>query len=141
MGTHNINGKWTGTIVYGQKYRDHRGKELYFDLDITQENESINGVAFDIGGTGISPDPARISGSFIENSISFIKRYKSQHYFVKGETVVSKSQPGHEIYYTGVYDETRNTFTGNWEYRVVYKILWLIPYKHVVGGTWNMHRK
>jgi hypothetical protein len=141
MATHNINGKWTGTIIYGQKYLEHSGKELYFDLDITQENESIKGIAIDTGGTGISPDAASISGSFSKNTVSFIKQYKNHHYYDKGKTVVDESRPGYEIYYTGIYDEAQKTFEGNWEYRVTYKILWIIPYKHVFGGTWNMHRR
>jgi len=141
METPNINGKWTGTIIYGEKYADQKGQELYFDMDIIQEGELINGISVDVGGKGISPDSATVSGTFKTNIISFIKRYDSLHYFNKGKTVVDKSKPGHEIYYTGLYNETNKTFKGDWEYRVRYKILWIFPYTIVAGGTWNMHHK
>ena len=48
----NINGKWTGTIIYGKEYRVHQNKEVYFDLDINQDAEKIKGTAIDIGGFG-----------------------------------------------------------------------------------------
>lgn len=141
MKTPYIHGKWTGTITYGKKYAELNGKELYFDLEIIQDGELITGTSVDIGGIGTSPDAASISGTFKANAISFIKRYNSFHYFDRGNTVVDKSQPGYEIYYTGVYNETQQTFRGNWEYRVRYNIFWIFSRKYVVGGTWSMRHK
>jgi len=141
METPNINGKWTGTIIYGDKYTEQKGKELYFDMGISQEGELITGISIDVGGTGMSPDSATISGSFKGSIISFTKQYSSLHYFNKGESVVDKSKSGHKIYYTGLYDNNQQTFKGDWEYRVRYKIFWIFPYILVAGGTWNMRRK
>lgn len=141
METLRINAKWTGTIIYGEKYAELKGKELYFEMEIIQSGELITGTSVDIGGIGISPDSAIISGSLKANTISFIKRYNSFHYFDKGEIVVDKSKLGHEIYYTGLYNETQQTFQGTWEYRLRYKIFLILPRTYILGGTWSMRRK
>jgi hypothetical protein len=138
----NLSGKWTGVIVYGKKYRKFQGQELFFDAELIQENNSISGTAIDVGGTGMSPDMAVISGAFSSNIISFIKRYKSLHYLdEKGEAIIEKTREGDNIFYSGVYDEATGTFKGNWEYRLTYKIFGIIPFKYIVGGTWTMTRK
>ena len=63
MTTLNLNGRWTGVIVYGHKYRQLQGKNLYFDLEITQNNNEITGISIDTGGQGTSPDSAKITGT------------------------------------------------------------------------------
>ena len=83
----NINGKWTGTIIYGKEYRVHQNKEVYFDLDINQDAEKIKGTAIDIGGFGTNPDPAKIIGTVVDKKINFIKQYASNHTYKNGQIV------------------------------------------------------
>lgn len=137
----NVQGKWTGTIIYGKEYRVHQNKEVYFDLDINQDTDQITGIAMDIGGFATNPDPAKIIGTVVGNGINFIKQYASRHTFKNGQTVIDKSRPGPEINYTGIYDESSNSFNGNWEITFTFKLFWLIPIRQSGGGTWSMRRK
>ncbi len=141
MSTPNISGKWTGVIIYGKKYREYSGKELYYDAELIQENDLIHGTSSDTAGVGVSPDIASISGSFSSNFISFVKRYESLHYFDRDQVVFDRTQPGYEIYYTGLYDEFNQSFQGNWEYILRYKIFGFIPSTFIAGGTWTMRKK
>jgi hypothetical protein len=108
----NISGQWTGIITYGKNYGKNRNKQLYFDLEIQQDGEKINGTAIDIEGVDTSPDSAKISGAFINSQISFIKQYSSLHYYNKGKTKIDKSRLGNEIYYFGVYNEIEHNLLG-----------------------------
>jgi len=138
----NITGQWAGTIIYGKEYRTHFNKELYFDMDINQENEKISGTTTDTGGFGMSPDKATIIGKMTNNKINFIKQYSSMHsYGSDGKTIVDKSKRGPEINYSGVYNEGENSFIGDWKMTVKVKIFWLIPLKMSASGTWMMKRK
>jgi hypothetical protein len=137
----NATGNWTGTITYGKGYTSTRGKELYFDLQLIQQQEFITGIAKDTGGTGMSPDPAEINGTFTANRIRFVKQYATSHYFTENGTRFNRSQKGHIIHYTGSFDPAKQTFAGEW--RINYKtfILWIIPVTRFSGGTWTMKRK
>jgi hypothetical protein len=138
----NITGKWEGTITYGKEYQALQNKELFFDIDILQNNDKITGTSIDTGGVGTSPDSASIKGTMVGNEINFIKQYSSRHsYNRNGQTTIDKSQPGHEIKYTGFYDENKKSFSGSWTITVLNKILWVIPIKFSASGTWLMLKK
>ncbi len=139
----NIQGQWTGTIIFGKEYADLENKELYFDMDIITQNNSsqITGSAIDIGGVGVSSDPAVINGSFSGNEISFIKQYASFHYYDNGKTIIDKSQPGSEIHYSGHYDDLEHQFYGNWIIKWKAKLIGVIPINYINTGTWIMRRK
>lgn len=136
-----IQGKWTGTIIYGKEYREYKGKELYFDLEIIQDTEKITGTSIDIGGVGMSPDSAKIIGTFVGTKINFIKQYSSYHYLDKGKTKVDKSKNGSEIKYSGNYDEHKQLFQGNWILKGRVKLFGFIPIKYSNTGMWSMKRK
>jgi hypothetical protein len=141
MALKTITGKWNGVIIYGPKYRQFAGKELYFEADFEQTKDSFHGIAKDTGGTGVNPDKATISGSLTPNSITFIKRYDSLHYQDNDQIIIDKTRPGYDIYYSGNYDEGEGVFKGTWEYRIEYWLFGLIPRRYVGGGTWTMSRK
>jgi hypothetical protein len=137
----NIEGKWTGTIVYGKEYGKHSNKELFFDLEIIQDSDKISGNAMDIRGAGSSPDPATINGTIDGTSIKFIKQYSSWHYYYKGATKVDKSRAGSEIHYSGQWMENEQRFKGDWIIYSKVKIFGIFPYKYHCTGTWTMFRK
>lgn len=137
----NIQGNWTGVIIYGKGYRENQNKELYFDMHIKQDAEKIYGEAFDTGGTGVSTDVAIIKGTFIQNKISFTKQYTHSHFYTDDEVIIDKSMPGHIIVYAGEFDESQQTFKGSW---VITQKVWffgIIPYRYTCRGTWTMYRK
>ena len=136
-----VQGLWTGTITYGEKYKEYKNKELYFDLEILQEKNKITGNAIDIGGIGMSPDAARIIGTRQGKKIKFVKQYGSLHYYDKGHTKVDKSKSGKEIDYAGEYNDETQTFYGNWFIRERVYLFGIIPMNYILAGTWTMRRK
>jgi hypothetical protein len=142
MTTLNLNGRWTGVIVYGYRYRRLQGKNLYFDLEITQDNNEITGTSIDTGGQGVSPDPAKIKGTIHNYFISFIKQYSSYHYSdLNGDVIIDRTRLGSEIFYTGLYNETEKEFSGDWKLIHKAKLFGIIPIKLSATGTWTMKRK
>jgi hypothetical protein len=137
-----MNGQWTGTIIYGKEYGDHQNKELYFDVDLIQNNKNITGKSIDINGVGMSPDPALIKGKIVSKKIQFIKQYLSWHAFENAGIKIDKSVKGPQIRYTGTYHEVNQTFIGNWTIIKKVKLFGIIPTEKSNGtGTWNMRRK
>jgi hypothetical protein len=138
----NLPHTWTGVIHYGKNYRRLKDKEIYFELEIKQDGEKITGISMDTGGFGASPDPATIKGEINENKISFIKQYSSRHFLnSKGEMIVDKSQPGPEIFYTGIYNDEDESFSGDWLMKIKFKLFKLLPLTFNFGGSWTMKRK
>jgi hypothetical protein len=136
-----IQGQWTGVITYGKEYVMHKNKELYFDLEIIQTLDNISGTSIDIGGVGMSPDPAKITGTFKNKKINFVKQYSSFHYFEKGVSKIDKSRLGSLINYFGEFDELEQKFKGNWIINGKVKLWGIIPIKYINTGTWIMQRK
>jgi len=136
-----VTGNWVGVITYGKEYRTHKGKELYFDMELIQQNENIRGISLDIGGAGISPRKASIEGSLKENAIEFIKQYATFHYYKNGETIIDNLRKGHAIKYSGLYNSDSQTFTGNWIIKGKVKLFGFIPINYQNTGIWSMKRK
>jgi hypothetical protein len=137
-----INGKWTGTLVYGKIYGPDAGKELHFEMEIAQENDQISGMAIDVRGEGASPDSATINGQVGPSEIKFVKQYASLHYMQGGKMVIDRSQKGPLIHYTGTFDEATGTFSGIWKMRMAIKLFfWKIPLPFHADGTWKIARK
>ncbi|MCE3226738.1 MAG: hypothetical protein K0S32_1289 [Bacteroidetes bacterium] len=137
-----LNGKWSGTVVYGKGYGGYEGKELYFDFDLIQNGKEIAGTAFDTGGVGMSPDQAQLFGTFENNQFEFLKQYDSLHYYSnEGEVTVDKTQKGPLIKYSGIYNTNTDTFSGFWFMKVRVLILWIIPWTINCGGIWSLRRK
>jgi hypothetical protein len=136
-----VQGLWTGTVIYGKEYRNLKGQAMHFEMEIFQTGNRIHGNANDIHGTGTSPDTATIQGEISEKEINFIKQYKSTHYYNKGTTRLDKSKPGPEIKYSGCFDEKENIFKGEWILHGTFKLLGLIPIKYINTGTWIMKKK
>ena len=136
----NIEGKWSGVIIYGKEYRKNEGKELYFEIDILQDGENINGTAKDLSGFGVNPDLAKFSGTLIDNKINFVKQYASFHYYVNDRHNRDTTKKGSKIYYEGCFNDEAQSFNGSWTIKGVFKLLGFIPYKYKNTGTWSMTR-
>ena len=138
MPIQNISGSWTGTIIYGDDYPE-AGSELYFDMEISQNDQLIHGRSSDTGGVGASPDQAKFEGMFDGYAIRFIKQYCTSHFIEDGVVWIDESVPGPEIKYSGSYDPIMHSFTGEWRFE------WEHPDSAeplIYGtGTWHMHRK
>ena len=138
-----LTGHWTGTIIYGKQYSRMAGKELYFDMELIQNDNEIAGTAVDIGGVGMSPDQAYILGSVKDIEINFIKQYTSSHFYSsKGdETKIDKSIKGPRIKYQGFYNPEDETIIGEWQINMTVFLLYILPIPFKNSGTWTMKRK
>jgi len=135
-----ISGNWKGQIILGREYGIDEGKTTEFETEINQEDITISGTAIDTKGVGINPYPADIKGTFSKGKINFVKQYRVGHYVVNQEVKVIKSRKGPEINYTGVFDNTTQSFTGSWEMKVSKIFFGLIPLNKKTSGTWNMKK-
>ena len=141
MSRQDLNGLWTGTVVYGKSYGQHSGKELHFSMDLVHHGDEIAGTAQDIGGLGVNPDPANILGTFRDKKIDFLKQYPTFHYGKdRSEKVtIDKSHTGPKIKYTGTLRDN-GTLVGHWSMQMIFLFLWLIPVRLKKSGTWTMRR-
>ena len=136
-----INGNWTGVIIYGKEYREHENKELFFDAQINQKGNNFSGISTDTAGVGMNSDKAILNGTINDKQIEFIKQYDSYHYYYKEQIVIDRSRKGPIIQYKGIFDKGDNCFKGEWLIEMRYKLLFFIPLKYKCKGKWEMKRK
>lgn len=142
--TTSIQGFWTGTVIYGKTSRSLQHAELFFDLEIYQQDTNIMGTAADTGGAGMHPDPAQITGTFDGNQLNFVKQYPTHHFVYlekSSETIIDTLKPGHQIHYTGIYNQQEDAFYGTWCIFGKRRMFGIIPVRYKNTGTWTMHRK
>ncbi|MES2285622.1 MAG: hypothetical protein V4547_08035 [Bacteroidota bacterium] len=138
----NLNGNWKGIIIYGPEYRNLENKELYFSLEIKQEEETFTGTAIDTSGIGTNPDIAEVRGFIEANEISFVKQYKSTLWFDENYSVIiEKDKLGPEINYWGTFDPLTGTMEGNWEIVVDSQQIGQGYLDNICTGTWTMRKE
>jgi hypothetical protein len=137
-----LTGYWEGVIILGPQYGDKASMELFFSIEIKQEDESFTGIAKDIKGIGCNPDVAMVKGFVDENNISFTKEYLSTVIIDEnGNEILQKGVLSPEISYTGVYDAASGSCEGEWEMyinSIKTTTGWI---EDLLGGTWKMTRK
>ena len=130
----NIGGIWTGIIRYGNSYsRTMRNQFLYFEAKFERNGDIISGIAEDVEGRGFNPEPATLSGTFNDLEIEFTKQYSN----IREDGSLSKP----EIYYQGVYNADKDSFSGNWTFEKAGPSGYGDITKHHGSGTWVMVRK
>ena len=139
MSNINLNGLWTFVIVYGPEYEEMENKELVFEAEFSQDEDTFTAVGIDKDGAGMSPDLAKIKGFLDGDRISFVKQYEFSHYASgDGKTIIDNNNPGHEINYFGAYDSINNMFYGDWDITTRPKGF---GYDVTATGTWFMKRQ
>lgn len=137
-----LNGKWEGIITLGKEYGKNEGKEVIYESELSQSNNKIKGLAFDVSGFGTNPEPADINGKIEGLKISFTKQYRISHSRTNtNEAKINTTRKGPKIHYVGFFNESTNSFKGNWTMSVARKFFGLIPLNIKTTGTWNMKRK
>lgn len=137
-----VTGKWFGVLTYGKEYKQFAGKELFFEMELVQYGNECSGFAMDTGGSIMNPDPAHILGTVEDKRIYFVKHYESIHYpDHEGNTIVDRTRTGPAITYTGVYNNTSQTFSGSWKIKKRFRVLWIIHFTLSSTGTWTMQKK
>jgi hypothetical protein len=137
-----FSGKYIGTLLYGEGYPLYdRNNELFFQMEIKEENNWFTGTAIDIGGVGMSSDEATISGIINGIHIEFDKVYKRHHYNDGNGNTVYEDKEGFPIYYEGTYNDDNGYYEGSWKYNVVKRFLFFFTKPVSIGsGTFRLRK-
>lgn len=130
--------QFKGTLTLGDAYGENAGKTTDFEISFELHDDTFSGTSSDVGGFGVNPHPAEISGVIEGGKIRFVKVYPNMHFNSRGKTVLSKNKSP-KIYYQGSYDDARSAYSGTWEMQVKRVFFGLIPINHKSVGTWQMN--
>jgi hypothetical protein len=114
-----LQGIWKGH--YRFYYFDENSDEII--IDETKFNFAVNFEAVNGEFTGLVKEEniemdksIVIKGFFEDNLISFEKKYPYfWTYDENGNNILDKTKPHYKIYYTGIFDASRMTMSGEWE--------------------------
>ena len=135
----NLNGRWTGSILYDEKYQQ---PGLTFEMELDHEGHEFYGLSIDTLGPCAHPEAAEVTGKIKGSEICFLKQYSCPHYFDwKSNVILDRYKQGPTIKYTGEIDEKYGVAFGRWELEAKWLILGLIPYRIKTAGSWRMRRK
>tara|TARA_R110000868_G_scaffold409932_1_gene696607 strand:+ start:65 stop:490 length:426 start_codon:yes stop_codon:yes gene_type:complete len=137
-----LNGNWEGIITLGKEYGKDEGKEIIYYSELAQKKNKISGISYDVSGFGTNPDPADINGEIEGSKINFAKQYRTRHIAAENDEIeIDTSRKGPKIYYVGIFNESNNTFEGNWTMSATKVFFGLIPIGIKSTGTWTMTKK
>ena len=142
----NLTGRWKGKYTYGAGYpQNFIGKSEPFEFDIQDIEGKITGVCVDEIVKAIEGNESTIEGTFKDNFISFIKRYKYQllidesNNYVSEENIITDG-----VHYVGHvhkrFFSRKVYFTGEWQITADFKDDHDKIVTFSVEGTWTMSR-
>ncbi|NTS42463.1 hypothetical protein HRG84_16295 [Flavisolibacter sp. BT320] len=138
-----LEGQWVGHFAYGPDYGEEmNGEKVQFRVFIDRsKNGGFVGRSVDLEGIGANFEVAEVKGFLEEGLISFTKQYP--HFYAldeAGNTVEDKNKPHPLVAYTGTYNQSTKTFTGDWEMRVAIAPVGTYWLEDVCTGTWEMRK-
>ncbi len=140
--TPDLNGKWTGELIYDESFGKLANEILFFVIDISWKGDEFRGVCVDVDGIGLNPSEARIRGFLEAEKINFVKEYKT---IVATEFNSSVFNPanrkGAEMSFSGSYNSATKEFEGEW-----ISLTDFITFNNNVpggfrGGRWRMRKE
>lgn len=136
-----INGKWTGKLIYGSNFGLLEHEVLFFVLDIIQEMDEFSGTSRDVDGIGISPFETRLKGFLEAGNINFVKEYQVPVLASPYHSApIHEAQPT-EISFSGSYNPMTEEYEGDWILLSEYVMCGNVFYEKENGGTWSMKRE
>lgn len=141
-----ITGEWTGKYIYGDSYEEElRGRSVPFFMKLFFDGEFIKGTCIDEETNGIFSEPAKIEGTFENNTILYYKSYPDPQGLVGPSLLIAKEYNSTtSIQYTGVlkkklFSRTRY-FEGTWEIHGSFLDKDGIARYYTLDGTWKMEK-
>jgi hypothetical protein len=133
-----LTGQWRGHYGYGSQYSDSvRQKTVTFIVDIVADQNSFKGSIKE-DETGI-PEIATIEGTLARKRILFTKTYQNRYSLDQtGERFIDKGPQ--YVRYVGIYDRSKNKFTGFWEIDTKYIFEDGKVKNYTSRGHWEMLR-
>lgn len=138
-----MTGQWQGEFTYGPEYgEDYEGKKVGFMLRLKDMDGQFEGDCIDEEAIETGPLVASINGFVERDFISFIKQYPFSHSVdEEGQSHIDYTQPHPEIHYSGYYDASTQTFSGEWEMVVEEEISDDGTLEYLLTGEWKMKKQ
>jgi hypothetical protein len=113
------------------------GKRVEIVLDLIGSSEKFKGTMTEAESKYATGEISEIEGLIEDDFIQFFNKYKQDHNLSSNEFVAVQNKKSYEVYYTGFYDDERESFFGSWELRkyviedheefdLVYEGIWII---------------
>ncbi|MES2681739.1 MAG: hypothetical protein V4635_17725 [Bacteroidota bacterium] len=140
--TPDLNGKWTGELVYDESFGKLANEVLFFVLEISKKGDEFRGSSVDVDGVGVNPAEARIRGFSDGGKINFVKEYKAIIETEFNSAVFNPAnRKGAEMSFSGSYNSTANEFEGEW-----ISLTDFITFNNNIpggfrGGRWRMRKE
>lgn len=136
-----FSGEWDGFYIYVTGYdADYFGEKVKFRLTVDEDDREIKGTCQEEENEFANLEMAKVHGFIAEDGmISFVLEYPSLVFVADdGETHREKGK-SMSVRYEGEYDETTDTFFGDWDIdeRVVFEGE---EYYLEGNGIWKMTR-
>lgn len=112
-----LTGKWSGYYEYGPQYTRQKGQRVSFTMDLVSVDGELQGTAREeVTETIMEGVPATVTGFFMGEMISLVKKYRWFYYLDdQGVLVADRKKASQEVHYSGTYDATEGRFHGDWE--------------------------
>lgn len=137
----NLNGRWTGKLIYGNSFGPLEHEALFFTLDLEQKGDEITGTLRDVDGIGLSPYEHKIKGFVDGTLINFVKAYQSPVLFEEPVgSEATEPRPDTEVSFSGTYDAATGEYEGEWIIVSGYILYGDVFFESDNGGTWRMRR-
>lgn len=136
-------GQWAGHFAYGPEYGDDLvGEKVQFRIFVDSFcNEEFTGRSVDLEGIGANYEIARVKGYIDGDFISFTKQYPHLYGLDEaGKTVEDKTRQHPTVSYSGQYNATTKTFSGQWELRVEIAPVGEYWLEDICTGTWEIRK-
>src|SRR5690349_7472476 len=117
----NFEGQWAGHYGYGDQYPEVMQKQVVkFIAQLNMDGDEFEGFIKEDETNGI-PEISKIDGIIRGQKIVFAKTYARTYAVDKnGEREIVAEQP-QIIIYSGLCNESKNKFTGQWKIEALYK--------------------
>ncbi len=136
-----ISGKWIGEFTYDID-QGHGPNVFRFKMTLDVSKGIITGVCYDLDDARIVQESeAEINGFVENNTVSFIKKYKS--YFELDENqnpIMIPEKAPIEINYTGEFFEEQKCIKGDWEIITQSHQYGYGSFEDVITGKWTMKK-
>lgn len=142
----NLTGRWKGEYTYGNNYPiSVAGKSEPFEFEIEDNNGTISGICIDNVVKAVHGNKAIIEGTFKNDFITFVKRYK-YHLSIdeNGDQILEENVSTDGVQYVGHLKKKwlsgTQYFIGEWQIVVEYINPSGLQFTNTCDGTWSMRK-
>jgi hypothetical protein len=140
-----ISGKWTGKYIYGENYVEElRGKAVAFQMELFYDGDLVTGTCIDEETKDLFSKPAKITGTFENNTILFFKSYPDVTGLVSASRLIAEEFNAASIEYTGILKKKffsgRRFFEGTWQINGSFLDKNGVANYYELDGTWIMKK-